>query len=409
MESTGSVLADLVGDPRPFADRYWGRQPLLRPHCQRAWAQAVDSSDGPDGLAGLLPIEAVDRWLSSAPRRPTVRLVSEGANLEPARYCRPTRLGPETFTDVVDGAKVADAFRAGATVVLQSMHRTWPSISTMAAALEAEISHPVQVNAYLTPPFSVGLGSHRDGHDVFVVQTYGTKTWTVDGLGSFVLQPGDMLYLPAQTMHQAVATDEPSLHLTIGVLRLTLAAVLRRVIDECEALAQPLSLGFAAQPDSDLAGMISAAVATAVDALHQADPEALARRVIANRHPRRHHQGRLLAAIAVTQLDQSSRLRWRQPELAHLETLAVAESDGDGNGDSDGHGDGRNGDGMSDMLLLHFADGRLRLPPSTRCALERLMTGVDCTVGQLPGLDPTSRVVLARRLIEENALTLLPD
>jgi mannose-6-phosphate isomerase-like protein (cupin superfamily) len=316
----------------------------------------------------------------------------------PARYCRPTRLGPETFADVVDGGKVADAFRAGATVVLQSMHRTWPSISTMAAALEAEISHPVQVNAYLTPPFSVGLGSHRDGHDVFVVQTYGTKTWSVDGLGTFVLQPGDMLYLPAQTMHQAVATDQPSLHLTIGVLRLTLAAVLRRVLDDCDELAQPLPLGFAAQSASALAGTISAAVATAVDAFHQADSEQLARRVIDGRHPRRHHQGRLLAAIAVSQLDQSSRLRWRHPELARLEALPGVDSNDGGGG----------GGGTSDVILLHYAQGRLRLPPSTRCALERLMTGVDCTVGELPGLDPTSRVVLARRLIEESALELLP-
>ena len=40
----------------------------------------------------------------------------------------------------------------GATVVLQSLHRTVPAVGRFASALEAEISHPVQVNAYLTPP-----------------------------------------------------------------------------------------------------------------------------------------------------------------------------------------------------------------------------------------------------------------
>jgi hypothetical protein len=37
----------------------------------------------------------------------------------------------------------------------------------------------VQVNAYLTPPASRGLGVHHDTHDVFVLQVHGRKLWQV--------------------------------------------------------------------------------------------------------------------------------------------------------------------------------------------------------------------------------------
>src|SRR6266480_4558078 len=67
----------------------------------------------------------------------------------------------------------------GATLVLQGLHRTWPPLVAFASELAAELGHPVQVNAYVTPPQNTGFAAHYDVHDVFVLQIAGRKKWRV--------------------------------------------------------------------------------------------------------------------------------------------------------------------------------------------------------------------------------------
>ncbi len=117
-----------------------------------------------------------------------------------------------------------------------------------ATQLAAEIGHPVQVNAYVTPPRGRGFAAHYDVHDVFVLQVSGTKQWTIhepvvtDPLDNdpwekhktvvasraaepplidTVLVAGDALYLPRGTIHAAEAQGDTSIHLTVGVHPLT--------------------------------------------------------------------------------------------------------------------------------------------------------------------------------------------
>ena len=54
--------------------------------------------------------------------------------------------------DQVDADKVARLLADGCTVVFQGLHRAWPAVVDFAGALTRELGHPVQVNAYLTPP-----------------------------------------------------------------------------------------------------------------------------------------------------------------------------------------------------------------------------------------------------------------
>ena len=70
-------------------------------------------------------------------------------------------------------------FADGSTVVLQGLHRLWPPLIEFADQLAADLGHPTQVNAYITPPSSRGFSPHYDVHDVFVLQVAGEKHWRI--------------------------------------------------------------------------------------------------------------------------------------------------------------------------------------------------------------------------------------
>ena len=169
---------------------------------------------------------------------------------------RPTsRGGPSPFTGTIDVPRALTAFASGATVVLQALHHTHPPLAAFCRLLEAELEQPVQANAYFTPRGSQGLPVHHDTHDVFCLQVAGRKRWLVyepalelplrdqryrpelgepgEPMLDLVLEPGDTLYMPRGWLHQALTSDEDSLHLTIGVSVYTWLDALRAALDEC--------------------------------------------------------------------------------------------------------------------------------------------------------------------------------
>jgi len=196
--------------------------------------------------------------LGRSTRRPAFRLVDSGATADPATVTRSARLGDRDLTDLAAPNKVIDGYRTGATVVLQGLHLTDPSLARFANNLALELDQPIQINAYLSPAASQGLDLHFDYHDVFVVQLEGTKRWriwapndrtrdpiggrhaiarpTFDELGDpmldLVLEPGDVLYVPRGYGHVAETTERASAHLTVGLLAITWHRVVRRAIDD---------------------------------------------------------------------------------------------------------------------------------------------------------------------------------
>ena len=63
--------------------------------------------------------------------------------------------------------------------MLQALHRVWPPIIDFCQQLAADLGHPVQANAYVTPPQNQGFDDHYDVHDVFVLQVAGRKRWSI--------------------------------------------------------------------------------------------------------------------------------------------------------------------------------------------------------------------------------------
>ncbi|KAK9831901.1 hypothetical protein WJX81_006898 [Elliptochloris bilobata] len=129
------------------------------------------------------------------------------------------------------------------------------------APLEAFFGCAAGCNAYLTPGGSQGFAPHYDDIDAFVLQLEGSKRWRVYSPRSAeevlprsssedfsqqdigepvldeVLEPGNLLYMPRGTIHQAEALlGEHSLHMTISVCQHTswadfLAVALPRAVD----------------------------------------------------------------------------------------------------------------------------------------------------------------------------------
>jgi len=332
----------------------------------------------------VLTLADVDALLASATRRPEVRIIRAGEAVDPRRWATEVRLGGRQVPDVVDPAAVAALLHEGATVGLQSLHRTVPAVGRFAADLEGQVSHPVQVNAYLTPPGSSGLAAHADGHDVIAVQLHGAKEWWVDGIGDLTLEAGDALYLPAGTRHRAATTDRSSLHLTIGIIPTTYRAALQRFLARAD-LDAPLPLGYA-RDDADAAALervLADALQDAAKAFVDADPAELTAAERSRRRPRRRHDGFVASVVALDRLGPDTVLVLRDGLPP-----GVREED-----------DGR--------ARIDLGDRVLHLPAGARPALDRLLEGAPCRVGELPDLTPPSRLVVARRLVVEGMLRIV--
>jgi len=354
------ALARLLGDTAMFAEQHWGVTPL-------------HIGETEDTFSDVFSLAALEQWLAASPRRPTVRMVADGVNVDPSRYCKPTRLGPDTFADVVSLDRVVDCLNDGATLVAQSLHRVCAPVAEYAEVLERELSHRVQVNAYLTPPSATGLRPHNDGHDVVVVQLHGSKKWTVDGLGETLLGPGNRLYMPRGTSHSAVTESGHSLHLTIGIHPVTYRQIATRAIAGHAALSKPLPIGYQHLEHAELAAIVETAIAEARNALRRPDVARDALPMPPTRTGLTAH--RLQCVVAADHLDAAT-------VLSANRGVYVTS-------------------GGPDHVELRRPGGvGLRLPRYTECAVTQLLAA-STAIDDLVGLDPESQLVLGTRLLRD--------
>ena len=342
----------------------------------------------PDALVALLSLDDVDTLLtSSAIRTPSIRLARDGAVLPESSYTRGATLAGRPLSGLVDAGKALAAFDAGATVVLQGLHRYWRPLTDLVAQLELELGHPCQANAYLTPPGSQGFAVHSDSHDVFVFQTAGVKRWEVhtpDGVEDVLLEPGVSMYLPSGTAHAARAQDAVSLHVTIGINQLTWRGLVERSVREALAAVgdEHLPAGYLEEPDL-LAEGLGRRLEELAARVREVDADAAARtevrRFLTTRPPRL--AGGLSDVLAVRELDDTTLLR-RRPGHPCVLLPDV--------------------DGRLEVLL---GDRSLHVPARLRPALEEVRARPVLTPADLAGhLDPQSRLVLCRRLVREGLL-----
>jgi ribosomal protein L16 Arg81 hydroxylase len=161
----------------------------------------------------------------------------------------------EQVLDERANEKVHHWLQQGATLILDRVHQWIPAIATFTSALRYDLGYATQMNAYCSFPGKQGFTCHYDTHEVFILQIDGCKEWRVltdtfkyplPGQKSSaltpptdppylkcVLQPGDVLYIPRGHWHYALALDEPSLHLTLGMHVKTGIDWLEWLIEQC--------------------------------------------------------------------------------------------------------------------------------------------------------------------------------
>jgi ribosomal protein L16 Arg81 hydroxylase len=388
-----------------FADEHWGRAPRL----SRAAQLGSDFTD-------LLTPAAVDGLVSERGlRTPFLRMAKDGAVLPAAAFTRGGGAGAAIADQAADD-KVLAAIADGATLVLQGLHRTWPPLVDFGSRLADELGHPVQINAYITPPESQGFAPHHDVHDVFVLQVSGRKHWIVhppvvdnplgnqpfngfkaeigervgeEALIDTTLEPGDALYLPRGTIHSAQALGEISIHLTVGVHPLTRHALVRFLLDAVQdepALRASLPMGADLTDPDVLAPHLAATVAALQTALERVPAARIAEQVGTDLMQRTRPEAisplaQLAAADALT---SDTRLRRRGALRSRLVP-----------------GSGANGRGGPKLVLL---DRTIDLPAGTSDAVRVVVDGGVFTPADLPGLAPEEQLTLSRRLLREGVL-----
>ncbi len=344
----------------------------------------------PEELAAYLSLEDADRLLTAtAIRTPSLRLVRDGSVLPEPGYTRHATITGRQLTGLVDGRKAVEEFRNGATVVFQGLHRSFPPLVELISALEVELGHPCQANAYLTPPGSQGFAVHSDSHDVFVLQTAGTKQWELhppEGDEEPLLEPGHVMYLPTGTPHAARAQDTVSLHITIGINQLTWRGLLRRAV--ADAVAQEpdrhLPAGYLDDP-ATLAGGLADRLQALAERLRDVDAQEAAqrevRRFLTTRPPRL--EGALVDGLALAGIADDTRLRRRRG------TPCVLVDRGE-------------------RLEVLLGDRILEVPGHLRPALDVVRGRAELRPRDLP-LDEQSRLVLSRRLVREGLLRVVSE
>lgn len=231
-------LADLIHPMRveDFFGTYHGKMPLHIPAHPSAPKAAL--LDWPQ-FNRLLDQTSI--WTAQS-----LKLVKNTNPIPATDYCRTVRdqsgehLRP-------DPAKVSLHLAEGASLIAGDVQTLTPEIARLTAVLGRAFSASVQANIYCSFKGVQAFGTHFDLTDVIAVQTQGQKLWRIYGaradnpismpmegegirdyfmqnrgplIAEVMMKPGDILYLPRGTYHDALAQDGASLHVTFALAAL---------------------------------------------------------------------------------------------------------------------------------------------------------------------------------------------
>jgi bifunctional lysine-specific demethylase and histidyl-hydroxylase MINA len=271
-EDPASALTTLQAIVAPF--------PLSKFRAEVLGQKPVHIPGTPEKAAQVMNWAKLNRLLgmTSIWSAASLQLALDRKIVAPEQYCRRAvgRDGRELWQPVPD--KVTEFVRRGASILANDIDALDPALNAFAAAIEAELGARVQANLYCSRAERQGFDAHFDTHDVFAFHIAGEKTWNLyEGradrpiahpvfktLGQphhdrakgrvaqeVTLRPGDLLYIPRGTYHDALARSDATIHIAFGAtypIGLDLFDLLRE-----RAIADPLFRANLPQPQDGAA------------------------------------------------------------------------------------------------------------------------------------------------------------
>jgi ribosomal protein L16 Arg81 hydroxylase len=381
-----------------FFEEYYERKPLLVRRSDRSYYQ------------DLFTLADLDRALVVANLRADMtRVVIDGVETPLSELLKSSdELARGNELEVI-----YQRYREGFTVVVNTIDERHEGLKRLCRSLDNDGGFNPQVNLYLTPPENRGFRPHYDTHDVFMVQVYGSKRWSLfgapaelptrnqrwrtpeDGPGEptmeFTLEAGDVVYLPRGTVHAGTSTDEASLHVTIGLHPVLWADVFKKAVREVvegdvafrrslpvgythDAATQALAEGLAKQLAVSLANQLPAPESIVSDSAWE--------RVVNQRHPEL--MGHLVDLQQVGSVGGDTLVR-RRPEVQALFGVGT------------------------DSVSVAFNGKSVEFPARVAAVVRDVVERDDAafTPAQIAGdLDEAGRIVLVTVLLKEGYLTL---
>ena len=210
MSASISIPADRF-DTAAFLAEYWQKRPLLIRYPWTCWANPLD----PDELAGLACEQEVESRL--------VTVSQDALKVEhgPIPQTRFGRLGTEPWT-----------------LLVQAVDHYVPAVAALLEPFRFIPNWRVDdvMVSYATD--QGGVGAHYDQYDVFLIQGLGRRRWRLgrtcdastellphedlrllapfEATDEWVLEPGDILYVPPGIAHEGTAIGHDCMTYSIG-------------------------------------------------------------------------------------------------------------------------------------------------------------------------------------------------
>lgn len=254
-----------------FLRDYWQKRPLLIRNPWTGWRNPLE----PDELAGLACEEGVESRLIIGEAD---RLVMESGPLSPERFGK-LKSGPWTL-------------------LVQAVDHHAPDVAALIDPFRVVPDWRIDdvMVSYATD--GGGVGPHFDQYDVFLVQGLGKRQWRVgprcdattpllphedlrliadfEPVGDWILEPGDMLYVPPGFAHDGVAVGDDCMTYSVGFRAPSRAELVEHWSQhQADHMAEDDRY---ADPDLSTQGNPGEIAAPALDRLHAMVMEALSDR-----------------------------------------------------------------------------------------------------------------------------------
>jgi 50S ribosomal protein L16 3-hydroxylase len=214
-------------DSAAFLREYWQKKPVLIRNPWTAWTNPL----APDDLAGLACEDHVESRLIV--QKPKAWKVEPG----PIPEKRFGKLGKAPWT-----------------LLVQAVDHHVPDVAALIAPFRFIPNWRIDDVMVSYASDGGGVGPHFDQYDVFLVQGLGTRRWQIGGLcdddtellphddlrllanfeatDEWLLEPGDMLYVPPRFAHNGVAVGDDCMTYSIGFRAPSRSELIAHYVDD---------------------------------------------------------------------------------------------------------------------------------------------------------------------------------